>query len=239
VGAIRMVAADDGAERAEIDRAACTDCLECVPVCFTGAMGVFGKWYTVEELCRVVRSDIPFYNASNGGVTIGGGEASMQSAFTLAFIRKLKENRIHTALDTCGYTPTPESYRCLEEADLLLYDLKGLDLGVHLRGTGVSNEMILSNFKKMDEAEKPMIVRIPLIHGYTETVESVAAMADLIAGMKHVERVDLIAHHEFGKVKYQQLGMTYTIHSPEYTDDQLDGIKEVFAARGIEVQLGG
>jgi pyruvate formate lyase activating enzyme len=238
VDAIRMVSDGDTAH-VVIDRKICTDCLKCIGGCFTGALDQFGKWYTVDELFRIVRSDLPFYRASNGGVTIGGGEASMQAEFTRAFIRKCRENRIHTALDTCGYTPTPESFACMEEADLLLFDIKGLDPAAHLANTGVSNDMILANFKRMDEIGKPMIVRFPLIHGYTETDESVERIADLIAGMRHVERVDLIAHHEYGKNKYPQLGMEYTMASPEYTDEQLLRIKQEFSRRGIKVQLGG
>jgi pyruvate formate lyase activating enzyme len=239
-GAIRIGGnGSDGETKAILDREKCTNCLCCVGACYCGALAQFGTYYTVDELFNLIERDLPFYRTSGGGVTIGGGEASFQPVFTCALIKKCKEHHIHTAVDTCGYTTSKEGLQVLEEADLLLFDLKGLNSDIHLQNTGVANDVILDNLRHLDAIGKPMIIRIPLICGYTETDESIRQMANLLASMKHVERVDLIAFHEFGKNKYQQLGKEYTMTANPYTENQLAEIKDVFTRRGLNVQLGG
>jgi len=115
---------------------------------------------------EIVEKDIPFYRASGGGVTIAGGEPTYQPAFTLELIRRCKGLDIHTALDTCGYTVNKQSVRALEEADLLLYDLKNLNPDEHERNTGVRNDIILENLRRLAALKKDIMVRVPLIPGY-------------------------------------------------------------------------
>ena len=80
------------------------NCGKCVDVCFTGALDFFGKFITVDELFNIVYRDVQFYRSSGGGVTIGGGEPTFQPDFTYALLQKCKENYLHIAMDTCGYT---------------------------------------------------------------------------------------------------------------------------------------
>lgn len=223
----------------EIDRKLCTDCGKCIEVCFTGALDYFGKTMTVEEVFNIVKKDEEFYRASGGGVTIGGGEPTFQPLFAYELIRKCKENYIHTAVDTCGYTLTDEGFKVLEEADLVLLDLKGIDPEEHLKNTSVSNEPILKNLKRLDAMGKPIIIRLPLIPGYTDSAQNVKATAEFISKLKSVERIDLLAYHEYGAVKYQQLGRAYTLHLQSHSQEQLNIIKYAFERYGLKVQLGG
>lgn len=236
-GAIRPAA--DGSGKIGIDRALCTNCMACVDACYENALGSFGQTYTVDELFNVVRKDMSYYRSSGGGVTVGGGEVSAQSDFALAFIRKCKENFIHVALDTCGYTVSERAFEVLREADLLLYDIKGMDPAVHEQNTGKSNELILENLRKLDALGIPSIIRMPLIPGYTVSDESIRETAEFLAGLKHVVRVDLMNYHEFGKIKYEQLGMPYPVEAEPLSDEQLAEITAVFEARGIRTQIGG
>jgi pyruvate formate lyase activating enzyme len=68
-----------------IDRKRCTYCKECVEACPNQALEFAGKYMTVAELFREVEKDSPFYRRSNGGVTVGGGEAAMQHEFVAEF----------------------------------------------------------------------------------------------------------------------------------------------------------
>jgi len=179
-GAIQIYSGQEDA-KVQVDRQLCTNCGECIAACYTGALDCFGKYYTVEELFNVVKKDEQFYRSSGGGVTIGGGEATWQPEFTLQFIKKCKENYIHTALDTCGYVTVPEGIKALEEADLLLFDLKGMDVEQHVKSTGVSNEPILENLKKVDALGKPIIIRLPVIPGYTDSATSLKHTASSFA----------------------------------------------------------
>ena len=237
VDAINISETED--DRISIDRKACTNCGKCIDTCFTGALDCFGKYYTVDELFNIVKKDVSFYKSSGGGVTIGGGEPTFQTKFTAAFLKKCKENYIHTAIDTCGYTVNDEGLAILENADLLLFDLKGIDAEAHIRNTGVSNEKILANLKHIDALGKSIIIRIPLVPGCTDSEVNVQDMADFLSELKSAERVDLMGYHEFGTVKYLQLGREYKLNATVLSDERLNDIKNTFEQRGLNVQIGG
>ena len=226
-------------DKVEIDRELCTNCGKCIEVCYTGALDYFGRYITVDELFDIVKKDEQFYRASGGGVTIGGGEPTFQPVFTYEFLRKCKENYIHTAVDTCGYTLTNEGFKVLEEADLLLLDLKGMDLKEHLKNTSVSNEPILRNLKKLDAMGKAIIIRIPLVPGFTDKPQNIKSTAEFLSKLKSVERVDLLAYHEYGAVKYGQLGRIFKLHIQPLDEEHLNDIKETLERYGLKVQLGG
>ncbi|MCR4443346.1 MAG: glycyl-radical enzyme activating protein [Peptococcaceae bacterium] len=238
VGAIRLAEEQDKA-KLYVDRTLCTNCGKCIEVCYTGALECFGKYYTVEEILENVKKDQQFYNSSGGGVTIGGGEATWQPAFTLELIKKCQENYIHTAIDTCGYTTSPEGIKCLEEADLLLFDIKDMNPERHLKNTGVSNEPIIKNLKRFNDAGKPIIIRVPVVPGYNDSEENLKATAEFLAGLKSVERVDLMPVHEFGKVKYEQLGKEYKLKVRPVPPERQEEIKALFEHYGLNTQIGG
>lgn len=238
VGAIKV---DPQAEenKIQIDRTICTDCGKCVEGCFTDALEMFGESYTVEELFAIVEKDEQFYRSSGGGVTIGGGEATCYPEFVRELIRLCKEKYIHTAVDTCGFITSEAGFKALEEADLLLYDLKGMDPEEHLKNTGVSNVPILENLKRLNAMGKPIIVRVPIIPGYTDSMEHLTGVAELLATLKSVERVDLLPVHEFGKIKYEQLGKDYELHVQSIPVERQAEIKEFFLGYGLNAQIGG
>ena len=222
-----------------IDRKRCTNCMKCIDSCFYGALESFGTYYTVDELFDIIRRDASYYKASGGGVTIGGGEASMHTDFTLALIRKCKENFIHVAVDTCGFTVNETAFEVLKEADLLLYDIKGMDPEGHIRDTGVSNELILSNLQKLDKLGVPTIIRIPLIPGHNDSDESIEKAAEFLSTLKNLDRVDLMNYHTFGVTKYAQIGMDYELDLSPLTPERLEEIRAIFARYSIKTQIGG
>jgi glycyl-radical enzyme activating protein len=237
-GAMRLGEAP-GEDPIVVDRIRCTNCLECLDVCYTGALESFGVWYTVDELFALIRKDERYYSDSGGGVTVGGGEPTLQPAFVRAFLRKCKENYIHTALDTCGYTVSEGGVRALEEADLLLFDIKGLDPQQHFVDTAVYNDVILKNLEHMSDIGKPIIIRFPIIPAHTGSDATVEAVGRLLSGLRSIQRVDLMAYHQYGTVKYGQLGKEYGLVAERPTDERMDEIKEKLESYGLTVQLGG
>jgi len=235
--AIKLKKGDDNVE---VDRNACTNCGKCVEVCYTGALDIFGRYMTVEEVFDIVRRDRDFYEESGGGVTIGGGEPTFQPYFTYMLIEKCKQDRIHTALDTNGYTQTDMAFKVLKEADLLLYDIKGMNPQEHIRNTGVSNEVILANLKRLDIMHKPVIIRMPIVPGYNDSEENIKSAAEFLSKLKCVERVDLLPYHEYGKIKYKQLGREYKLNDVQPpTVDKMKEIKSILERHGLKVQIGG
>ncbi len=241
VGAIR-VNTEEPEQKLIIDREACTVCGKCVDVCPEGAFGYFGKRMTVEEVMKIVKRDQTYYSRSGGGMTIGGGEVTAQPDFALALLRECREDFIHTAVDTCGYTTSEKGLAVLEEADLLLFDIKGIDPDAHKRNTGVSNEIILNNLRRFNDAGKPIIIRYPFIPGYNDSRENVEATVALLENMKSIERVDIIGYHEYSKIKYKELGRQYPLShmgKNTLTQETLETVKEYFEQHGLHTQLGG
>lgn len=224
----------------QLDRILCNNCGECIVVCHAGAISFFGEQMTVDKAFSVLKKDERYYSSSGGGVTIGGGEPTFQPEFTYALMKKCQEHYIHVAIDTCGYTINDLGFRILAEADLLLYDIKGIDKKRHKVYTGVSNDIILSNLKKLSEMGKPIIIRIPLVPDYNDSEQDIRDTAEFLSGLKSVQRIDLIPYHKFGIVKYDQLGLTYGLpETPHNQDENIDKVLKIFLGFSLKTQIGG
>ena len=122
-----------------------------------------GREYTVEEVMREVRKDKPFYDESDGGMTISGGEVLQQADFAMELADAAKAEGIHVAVETTGYASPARFAAFMEHIDLFLFDFKHVDREAHFAGTGVYNDVILENLQQLLRAGKPVIARIPVI----------------------------------------------------------------------------
>lgn len=223
-----------------VDRLLCTNCGKCAGICPTNALAMFGEVYTVDKAFRELIRDKAYYDRSGGGVTIGGGEATLSDNFTYELTKKLQKAGIHVAIDTCGYPISALALKILEQADLILFDLKGRDTEKHRKDTGIGNEVIHDTLRHLGALGKEIIIRIPLIPGHTDDDETLREEAALIASVGTVKRIDLIPYHDFGAVKYQQLGRPYQMDgTPRLTDERIAEIACIFNAAGIPTQIGG
>ena len=159
----------------------CISCQSCAEACPSRAIRFAGKDITVEEVVSVADQDYLFYLNSGGGVTIGGGEPTMQPAFLCKLLQRLKELGIHTAIETCGHTDWQVFEELLPNLDLLLFDIKHIDPEVHRTFTGKSNQLILENFSKLLSNEVPMIVRIPLIPNFNDSKQCMADICSFVS----------------------------------------------------------
>ena len=225
----------------KIDRAKCIGCGRCETACFEDALRLFGTWYTPEDLMGRIRREKPYLTRSGGGVTIGGGEATCWSAFCRELIRLCHAEGIHTAIDSCGYPCTEETLSALDAADLVLFDLKGMDSARHQENTGAGNEEILRTFEHLRATNKPVIVRAPLVPGYNDSPEELAALGRLLRESPNVERVDLMPYHEYGVSKYKEIGLAYPLAGKvePYSQDQVRQLLEFFRTYHPNVQIGG
>ena len=239
-------ACPEGAIRLEtgtlkIDRTKCIGCGRCETACFEDALRLFGKWYTPEDLMGRIRREKPYLIRSGGGVTIGGGEATCWSAFCRELIRLCHAEGIHTAIDSCGYPCTEETLAALDAADLVLFDLKGLNSARHQENIGAGTEEILRTFEHLRATNKPVIVRAPLVPGYNDSPEELAALGLLLRESPNVERVDLMPYHEYGVSKYEEIGLAYPLAGTvePYSQDQVRQLLEFFRTYHPNVQIGG
>lgn len=191
-----------------------------------------GRKQTAEELLKEVIKDKVFYDTSGGGVTFSGGECMLQPAALLEVLKLCKENGIHTAVDTAGCVPWESFERILPYTDLFLYDMKCFSEELHIQGTGVSNQLILENLKKLSaEFEGDIMIRIPVIPGFNEEAQELQAMADFLSGLR-IKEVELLPYHKMGGHKYEAAGMKFT----EYTvpdKEKMEEYKKLFNPSGI------
>jgi pyruvate formate lyase activating enzyme len=198
-GAARL--SDGGAT---IDRDRCLGCGQCVEACPNSARSLAGRRVPVDEVVREVLKDRTFYENSGGGVTLSGGEPTMQFEFVSALLRKLKSEGLHTALDTCGYVSRPLLEKLLEFTDLVLFDIKCIDSDKHFEAAGVRNDIILENFKSVYH-RKPVTIRVPLIPQFNDTIEEVTAIARFVKKEAGTLDIDLLHYNSMGEIKYRQL----------------------------------
>ncbi|MBI4763251.1 MAG: glycyl-radical enzyme activating protein [Deltaproteobacteria bacterium] len=195
-----------------INRMLCDACGECVRACPASALEVIGKTYTIDELAARALQDRVFYEKSGGGVTLSGGEASLQTDFSMALMKRLRRERINLALDTCGGTKWPNLRRLVEQADLVLYDLKLMDRDQHRELTGISLDLVLENARAISKAGKPLWIRTPVITGINDSVKNIRKTARFIKkNLPTVERYDLLAFNNTCASKYQRLGLSWDL----------------------------
>jgi len=194
-----------------IDRNLCEQCGACAEGCYAHALELAGRQVSVAGVLEEVLRDRPFFERSGGGVTLSGGEPTAQYEFARALLKAVKAQGIHTALDTAGFVVWKRLEGLLAHTDLVLYDLKQMNSEQHRRLTGVPNELILANLRRIDNAGYPVWVRIPLIPGQNDDDANLHAVGRFLADLKCVERVDILRYHAFAESKYEQLGLEYPL----------------------------
>lgn len=220
----------------------CKLCGTCVEYCYAEATVMEGKIVSVEEVIEEVKKDMPFYENSGGGVTLSGGEPTMQAEFCLAILRESKKAGMHTALDTSGYVKWETFKEILKYVDLVLYDIKHLDPQKHKEYTGISNELILSNLKKLDELGIPIEIRMPLIPGLNDSEDNLSAASEFLSQLKNVKRAKLLPYHRLGEGKYERLDMEYELKDLDSPNkdrmEQLTGFMQSRVPHRISIVSG-
>lgn len=193
----------------EINKANCILCGKCADACPTEALEVIGREITVDEAFNLLIKDKAFYDASNGGVTLSGGECLMQADFCRTLLIKLQNAEIHTACDTSGFVPRSALEKVIDCTDLFLYDVKAIDESLHIKCTGRSNKIILDNLKYLDNYKKCIELRIPYIPDYNASEKG--AFIEFIKTLKNVTFVRVLPYHNYAGSKYEALGMKNTL----------------------------
>jgi len=222
-----------------IDRSLCDRCGKCTDVCYAEALTVVGKEYDVQSLLDVVERDRPFYEQSGGGVTVSGGEPTLQLDFLLDFLRSAKAAGLHTVIETCGAFAWSKFKMLLPYLDIIYFDLKLIDEKDHKRLTGAGNTRILANARKLVEAGHRVVFRVPLVPGMTATEKNVSDLIGFLTDLEQ-EEIHLLPYHKMGESKLQRVDSSLKALGLEaLSDEQLSEIKQRFEAAGIKVSIGG
>lgn len=222
------------------DPSCCRHCGKCVSACVRHARELSGRYYTPEELLKEVEKDEAFYRRSGGGITVGGGEPTLQAGFTEKFLSLCRSRLFHTAMETCALAPWDKFSRLLGELDLVYIDLKHMDEKIHQEWTGASNLVILENIEKAARRHD-VIVRIPVVPGFNDSRDNIFQSAKFVKILgKRIVRLELLPYHLFGIHKYEELARSYHL---EYlkppTDEHMTLLRDIARDAGIDVEIGG
>jgi len=206
-----------------IDRKRCKGCGECADECPGAALELLGRQWDLDELIAEVIKDKTYFEKSGGGITLGGGEPSLQADFCGMLLKRLKEKTVHTAVDTCGMCSVNALDRFLAYTDLLLFDIKAIIPGQHRKFTGADNHKILENLIYIRDCmsskgyPKALWIRTPIIPGATASEENIRGIGQFLAANFDgvISRWELCAFNNLCRDKYQRLDMDWDFKTTE------------------------
>ena len=234
-------------EGMHIDRNKCDSCGLCSDECPSTALHMFGELWDLEALYYEIQKDKIYYTQSHGGVTVSGGEPTLQPDFILNFLKKCKENEISTALDSCGYASKNIYEKLLPYVDLVLFDIKEINSEKHERYIGVPNNLILENAiwisDYVKKKGKKLWIRTPIIPNYTAIEENIKGIGEFIVNELHniPERWDLLSFNNLCTAKYERLDIEWALKDfPLISSDDMDNFIEIGKKVGVKnVQWSG
>ena len=214
--------------------------MKCVATCPNSALTAVAEQRSITEVLDEVKRDFLFYLNSHGGLTISGGEPLYHPNFTLELLQHSKQIGIPTALETAGHGATKTLMEISRHTDLLLYDIKHMDPQIHMKHTGVSNELILKNLKLLANTEsEKIIVRVPIIPNFNYSKESIRKIARYVSSLG-IYRMDLLPYHRFAEAKYKMLDKPYLLKGkPDLTKEEIAPLEEAAQSYGLSTNIGG
>ncbi len=196
-----------------------------------------GTETTVEELVNDIKKYTPFMQASGGGVTLSGGEPTLQLSFVTALAKELKALGIHVALDTSGFVAFEAVKDLINYVDLVLLDLKEMNPTKHRALTSVDNQKILDFAQAMSNHNIPLWIRHVVVPGVTDSKADLVSLAQYLQGLKTVERVDLLPYHSMGKFKWKRLELDYPLEAiPDATDSDIQKAASILREYGLNTK---
>lgn len=218
----------------KVDFQRCIGCLQCVQNCPGKALSNEGELQDINKIVQICLQDKDFYDESNGGVTISGGEGMSQPAFLKDLIHALKQQHLHVAIETTGYVQPLIFQEIASMLDLLLFDVKHYDTNQHYQGTKVHNELIIQNLKWAIAHQINILPRIPVIPFFNANLEDAYGFCQLFKEIG-IRKVQLLPFHQFGEKKYELLQQTYHYKNKKALhQEDLEEYQKVFLNEGIE-----
>jgi pyruvate formate lyase activating enzyme len=222
------------------DCARCATLGACAEACPAEAIQLVGRRMGVDEVMAAILEDRPFYEESGGGATFSGGEPLFQGEFILALLRACGEEGVGTALDTSGWAARDLALEAGALADLVLFDLKLVDGARHEAATGVPSGPIIENLRALAAAGARVQLRMPLVPGFNDSREDIAAAVALAASLPGRPSVRVLPYHDAAKGKYALRGEAYGMDGaaplgPRAAEDAA----AAFSRAGLDAAVGG
>ncbi|HAQ42199.1 MAG TPA: glycyl-radical enzyme activating protein [Clostridiales bacterium] len=218
------------------EREKCTSCGKCVQSCPTNSRKILVRRCSSDEVLNMLERQEIFYRHSGGGVTFSGGEATLQQDMLRELVNSLYDRAVNLAIETSGYFEFEEVKDILEKLDLVFIDIKHMDNSRHKAFTGVSNEKILKNIRKLGELDFDVVVRIPLIVGVNADADNITETARFVKAAIRNPKIELLPYHNFGDEKYEALGIEKPSRDFKRPSvEMVNALEELIRAEGVDV----
>ena len=245
----------------EWDKERCTLCFKCVEACPSGAMARFGETQAVDEVLDELRPEYTFYQTSDGGVTLSGGEVTLFPDYASDIARSLQDDGIHVAIETCGQFKLDKNvvekvsseilgssikspvWKLLSKVDLVLFDIKVFDSVLHKVLCGTGNEDIKQNFKTLTQIARksrgPKVwPRLPLIPDMTDSPDNLTNWAAFLLE-NGISQLTIVPYHNLGGSKRAWIGKEPAPYIPSLSDEALNNSIRVLTNAGIRCYAPG
>ena len=188
-----------------------------------------GNEYTVDEIYEKILKYKNYFIASNGGVTVSGGEPLLQAGFLIELFTRLKKAGINIALDTSGMLDITDKIKeLIDLTDLFLVDIKSINDEICKDLVGHSNKKELEFIKYLDSIGKEIWIRQVIVPGITDKDEDLYKLRDFINSIDHITKVDLLPYHDLGKYKWLELNEVYPLENIRTaTSDDVERVKKI------------
>ena len=195
-----------------------------------------GHAVPVSRAMRQIGKYANVLKVSGGGITLSGGEPQVQRAFVTQIFRRCKALGLHTAIETSGRLGDRFSDAELRDIDLHILDIKGGDPATFEKVSGQPLQPTLEYGRRLAALGLPAWIRFVLVPGLTDAHDNVEKLADIVAGLKNVERVEILPFHQMGRDKWHKLGLKYELENVEPPNAALtERVRGQFRSRGLTV----
>ncbi|MDW7656789.1 MAG: glycyl-radical enzyme activating protein [Bacillota bacterium] len=218
------------------DAVACTNCFRCVSVCPAQALVRIGKSMSTEEVMAVIHADLDYYQASGGGVTLSGGEPLLQASFAYSLLEACQEENIDTAIESNLSIPFAALEPLLVHINRIYCDIKIMDEQKHLEATGLSNRQLLANLEQLALRKIPLVIRTPLIPGWTDQDDNIQQIARWIHEHCPNATYELLNYNAFARAKYAPIDLPYTLGDIKpLTADRVQALTDLARSEQVTV----
>lgn len=219
-------------DRVHIDLLHCIPCGFCVEKCPAAALSLDGWAISAEAAAELLLRDRAFFGAT-GGVTLSGGEVLAQHEFALELLRLCKDAGVDTAIETSLFASQDILRSLLSVVDHFIIDIKYMDANLHESILGASNDVILRNYELLVKTGADILVRTPLIPGYTATEDNIRAIARYLVSVDPQVKYELLNFNPLCRSKYVALEQEYPVEGAALSPRQMESFHEVLRQESV------
>ncbi len=217
----------------------CTLCGKCLEKCLSSAIELYGKEMSVAEVMAEVEKDSAYYSQSGGGMTLSGGEPSLQPRFARALVDACGKRYIHVAMETALAIPWNTLWQVAENVDEILADVKFTEPYAFLKISSEPLDLVKSNLKRLRENNKYVKMRCPIIPSMNDNDKHIRQLVEWAKELD-IQDIDLLPFHQLGKYKYTSLGYEYGLQDfKEMDKNRVEEMCGFMVGEGLNAMIGG